>query len=552
MKLRILGALVGAFLISACSTFEHVDKVERRADERFEEAATLNKQTREVPTPSRETVRYLDAPWVSLKPITIADKKDEPILHCRVKIATLEPVSILELGQIVTKYCGVPVRVTPDALSAIESPSSEAAATPAGTSGATPLTPSASTASATKQSGSPESKLIDINYHGELAGLLDMVAARYGISWKVDDGRIKLFSVDTATFYLHTIATTTEMQSAVVAGTTMLNGSSSSSSSGGSSGSSSGVGGTSGSTQNTTVSLKTSIWTDVKSSIDTMKSARGRVSISPATGAITVTDTTEVLDRVSGYVKRENENLTKQVFFSIKVLAVSSNTDDNMSISWQAVWRSVSSKYGFALDSTIGAVTNGANGTLSIVSGANSPWAGTNAIIGALNEQGRVMTVREPTASTLNLQPVSVQVAKRKGFLAGQTSTTTANVGTTDTLTTGVVTTGFNMSLLPYVMEDNRLLLLFSVNLSSLQNLRTVTSGKASAEVPEIDLPINSTQQVRLKAGDTLVMAGFDQEDGASTRTGAGHAENWLFGGGVKGSKGKSTLVVLITPVIME
>ncbi|MFD2274642.1 hypothetical protein ACFS07_35685 [Undibacterium arcticum] len=46
------------------------------------------------------------------------------------------------------------------------------------------------------------------------------------------------------------------------------------------------------------------------------------------------------------------------------------------------------------------------------------------------------------------------------------------------------------------------MLLQFSINLSSLRDIRKVSSNGSSAEVPEVDLPINSTQK---KYGCALV-----------------------------------------------
>ena len=70
-------------------------------------------------------------------------------------------------------------------------------------------------------------RLVDVNYNGELSGLLDMVAARFGLSWKFEEGKIKIYNLDTETFYLNAIASGTEMRSDVQSGTTMVNGASS-------------------------------------------------------------------------------------------------------------------------------------------------------------------------------------------------------------------------------------------------------------------------------------------------------------------------------------
>ncbi|MFC6523206.1 PilN family type IVB pilus formation outer membrane protein [Undibacterium arcticum] len=365
---------------------------------------------------------------------------------------------------------------------------------------------------------------------------------------EVRRGEIKIYNVDTETYQLQTIAGGTDMNSVVQSGTTMVNGVSG----GSGGGSSGGVSGNSGSSQTTTVSLKTNIWDDVTAAVRSMLSPKGIYATSPATGSITVTDNADALQRVRAYVRKQNEALSKQITFHVQVASVTTNTSDALGISWEAVYKTVAGKYGFSLSNANGAVEGGTSGSFSIVNTSSSPWAGSKAILDALAEQGGVSIIRNPSASTLNLQPVSVQVARQNGFLAGSQNVSTASVGNTTTIQTGIVTTGFNMSLLPYVLEDNRMLLQFSINLSSLRDIRKVSSNGSSAEVPEVDLPINSTQKVRLRAGETLVVSGFDQLDESSLKSGVDSPNNIALGGSIKGSTTKTNLVVLITPEIME
>lgn len=552
MKLKPILAGIAALNMVGCTTFNNVSNISKDVANKQADTQRQIQQMREQSGKvSRDTVRYLNKQWVSLKPITVKERVTSPALRCKVKIATNEPVSILEFGQIVTKYCGIPVRITPDALGAIDNPlAADGSSSNANAAQTVPAMQNMYPGAQQSQGAATvNSRLIDINYNGDLNGLMDMVTARFGLSWKEEDGRLKVYNLDTETFYLSTLASDTDMRADMQSGTTMVNGASGSS---GASGSTGGIGGSSGTNQSTTVTLKTSMWADIKNTVDSMRSVKGRVAVSPSTGAVTVTDNAEVLSRVRSYIARENENLTKQVLFNIKIVSVTANNTDSFGISWNAVYKSLSAKYGFKLASGFSTPDNAIAGTFSILQGSSSPWAGTDAIVNALSEQGNVSLVKEPTASTLNLQPVAIQVARQDGFLAGSSTTSTAQVGTTSTLQTGIVTTGFNMSMLPYVMQDNRMLLQFNINLSTLRNLRRVQSGDAEGEVPEIDLPINSTQKVRLSPGDTLMLTGFDQEDQGATRTGSFTPGNFLFGGGMNAKKNKSTLVVLITPQIME
>ncbi|MDR9012409.1 Outer membrane lipoprotein BfpB [Burkholderia multivorans] len=274
----------------------------------------------------------------------------------------------------------------------------------------------------------------------------------------------------------------------------------------------------------------------------------------PAFGTITVTDTPEVLARVGDFIKMQNGNLTKQVLLNVKILSVQLTDSDSLGIDWKLVYQNLSG-FGFGLANTIAADAAATTGTIGIVGAATGTtlgkFNGSSLIVNALSQQGRVSVVTSPSVTTLNLQPVPVQVATQTGYLAQVSSTQTAQVGTSTALTPGTVTTGFNMNLLPYIMPGGEVLLQYSINLSALNRLRTVSSGGSSIEIPEVANRIFS-QEVKLRSGQTLVLSGFDQVTDNGTRSGVGSARNMLLGGSANTNNGRDVIVVLITPTVME
>ncbi|MDV8053568.1 PilN family type IVB pilus formation outer membrane protein, partial [Pseudomonas aeruginosa] len=81
---------------------------------------------------------------------------------------------------------------------------------------------------------------------------------------------------------------------------------------------------------------------------------------------------------------------------------------------------------------------------------ANSAWAGSKAMVQALAQQGRVSTVRSPSVTTLNLQSAPIQIGRYDSYLASSQISNVAQVGSTTSLIPGAVTSGYNMSLLPF------------------------------------------------------------------------------------------------------
>ncbi|MGP8437816.1 PilN family type IVB pilus formation outer membrane protein [Paraburkholderia fungorum] len=551
--------MVAAVALSGCQTFEHAGEIERGADADATRIGDALKRPVANPSQADQTVRYLDKQWVSLTPITETRIADTPQLNCTLKIVTDEPVSILEFSQVITKKCKIPVRVTPDALSAIYNRDLSNGETKGAAATAVNGLPVPALnipgAQADRSVGLAGDHKIDVNYSGDLNGLLDMVTAREGIAWKPENNgsAVIIYGVDTRMFNIHLIATDTDMKSEFQSGTTQVNGVSGSGASVSGGGSSSGGGsGSTNTMQTTVVSMKTSLWADIQNDLNAIAPGPvNRVSISPSTGGITVRATPTVLDSVARYVDAKNKVFDKFVTFNVQVLSVTVANTDAAGISWSALYKTLTGKYGINLASTFSAPAAAINGTFSILNTSGSPWGGTSAILSALNEQGKARLVRSTQLPTMNLNSVATQTGEQASYLASSSQTQTAQVGSTTTLQPGTINTGFNISMLPNVLDNNDILLRMNINLSSQKGQpRVISSGGSTIELPDILLPLNTSNTIKVHAGDTVMLAGQDYDDQNSTRDGAGNDKFFLLGGGVNVTRSHTMLVVLITPVL--
>lgn len=550
MRLRtgIWVALLAALVLGGCGIPTRVAQVQSDNEAALaKQRTTLATVRTEVPAPVDPVVKYHDGPVVTLKALRTRRSAAEQGGHwCNIrKLATAEPVDIMEFAQIVTRWCGVVVRVTPDAIEAIDAMARAAQGT-AMAQARPPGTPGAASDAAPARNG----RLVDISYSGDLEGLLDVVAAKFGgLSWKREDGRVTIYNLDTQTFHLYAFGSSTDITADSTAGTTMAGGIAGG---GGGSGTGSSMSGSTGATQSTKISIKTSIWEDVKGTLETIRSPKGKCSISPASGTITCTDTGEGLRRVAAFVRAENANLTKQVLFHVKIYSVTFKATDSLGLAWTAFYENLKGKYGIRLANTLSAPAGATLGTFMVLDNSGSRWQGSDAVFSALSEVATVGILKEPSVPTLNLQAVPIQVANVDAFVPGSTMSSAVGVGSTTSLQVATVTTGFAMTLLPYVLPqaDDAMLLHFSLTLSTLDDIRKIEVGTAYAEAPIVNLGINATQRVRLRSGQTLMLTGFDQNSANSQRRGTSSPTNWLFGGGMSSGDNRSTLVVLVTPII--
>ncbi|MPT55602.1 MAG: PilN family type IVB pilus formation outer membrane protein [Alcaligenaceae bacterium] len=586
---RLLSLLPLAALIAGCSGLS--ERIESLVDQESSKASQL---TRDVGStapgavlPAKPLVVHESGIWLGKTAIKRGQATLPQIFH---EPTTFDRTigSLTELAERITLRSGVPSKVSPDALEVssaafrARSPAGQPGRAaqgaamlplPAGLPGDTPAGgaqpgrgPAAGAATSPVQPAFGDmASGVRIAYNGgSLKGLLDTVSARFGVSWKYAEGVIQFFHTEARSFQISAIPGDSSFSASVTSGATSTGGAASSGG-GGSGGGGGGGGGGAGrtgvnasNTQNTAVASRLSVYTSIEEAIKVMLSPYGKVLASPATGSITVVDTPDSLDRIATYIDRENKSLSRQIAINVTVLSVTLRDSDQYGINWNAVYQSLNRRFG------ISNVYEGATSTglISLTAGipltSTSRMAGSQAVIQALSEQGKVR--RQTTASvvTLNNQPVPVQVARQTSYLQSLQSSLVAQVGTTTSLTPGVVTSGFNMSILPHVLANGTVMLQFSTDISTLRRIRTIvgttsaTGGVTSQiESPELDTR-NFLQRVAMKSNETLIISGFEQTDDHLDRAGLGDARNPALGGGLSAASSKEVIVVLITPVAMS
>lgn len=126
--------------------------------------------------------------------------------------------------------------------------------------------------------------LSGLRWQGKLSGLLDMIAARTGLTPRMDNGAILFSLLETRTFQFTFLNTNITSNASVTSGSTSSMGTS-----GGTTNSS--VSGDSSSSQQTTVDQSRNVYDDMKKTLETMLTPqKGRFWLSASTGTLTVTD----------------------------------------------------------------------------------------------------------------------------------------------------------------------------------------------------------------------------------------------------------------------
>ncbi|EEB7410237.1 PilN family type IVB pilus formation outer membrane protein, partial [Salmonella enterica] len=253
------------------------------------------------------------------------------------------------------------------------------------------------------------------------------------------------------------------------------------------------------------------------------------------------------------FVDERNREMNRQVQLSVKVLSVSNTRNEQFGLDWNLIYKSLQ-QAGATLNNAGGEIAGATSAGVSILdtaTGSAARFSGSSLLIKALSEQGEISVVTSQDSVVTNLTPVPIQIANQTVYVAGSATTTTTDVGATTTLTPGMITTGFNMTLLPLIRQAGDVQLQLNFNLSDPPTIRSFTSkdGNSYIEMPYTKLR-SLSQKVNLRAGQSLVLTGFSQDNTSVNKRGTFTPGNFLFGGGRNGEHGRSTLVIIITPLL--
>ncbi len=389
-------------------------------------------------------------------------------------------------------------------------------------------------------------RTMTLAYTGPFSGLLDLVAGHFGVWWRHVDGRIEVFRHRTRTWTVHALPNVTEVDADLSSGLT----------GGGATAAAGAAPGQSQSTshQNVRSTAALQVWADVEAALKGMVGEAGTLSVSPATGTVTVTATPRILERVDGYVSRLNRSLGRQVAIGVRVLSVTLSDSDRYGLDLDAVFTRLSAGVTYAVRGPVTALPSDVGrvsvGILNAKEGGGlARWDGSGAVIEALSDQGRVSVVTSTAVTTMNNRVAPVQVATQRSFIRS-IETTTTEIGTNTSVEPGTLVTGFNMHLMPRILEHGRLLLQFAIQLSELEEMNSVVVDGTTIQLPEVSTR-SFLEEVVMRSGSTLVLAGFERVNAGADAAGMGHPLNPLLGGEWSATKQRTVLVVLLTPEVL-
>ncbi|MEE1110780.1 MAG: hypothetical protein UIH99_01035 [Alphaproteobacteria bacterium] len=395
-------------------------------------------------------------------------------------------------------------------------------------------------------------KTVNVAYTGKLSGLLSQVATDLDLLWYYDKNSIVFYETETKTFTLYALGTEVAYQTSV-------------------------------STDNANeVSLESTLkeWDEVENAISSIigKSENADFTVSRSLGTITVTASPSVLARVGEYIEKQNKRLSQLITIDVKVLQVTISNDSAFGLNLAAAINSTSglnivanpknnlasteaSSMNIAvLSNAVSALTgathdqngttvNGAYTADDIMNGSLSGVAGSNALIEALAKQGKVSLVTNVGVTTRSNRVAPVSNTRTTGYIKRFESRNFTTVESS-TVDQDDLETGFTMQLLPNVLENGKILLLFRMSVRELLRMSTQTIGEVTLQLPEVE-ERSFMQEVIMESGQMLVVSGFEKQTNEDTRYGLGDPDFMALSGSRETSATREVLVVILTPQVL-
>lgn len=566
----LTAAIVAA--LPGCTTIQQLHDTGKKVSATATDADRMLSDIRKPQTATPNVVIDNSGMYQSITPI-VREPVKNPALRCRLSF-TQVGATIFDATQYFTQQCHLPVRISPDAMNLImgrvnptnvteNSAGANGQAAPSGAANPGNIPPPSwagpgstySTSTNSKSGFSNPAQEIDFSYTGEGEGYLDNMTQRLGLSWKIEDNMVTVFYTETRTFDVSSIDQTSDTTTTVMSGATAAAGVSGAGGASGNGGASGGVGGATTSSQTTTTTVHSKPLEDLVKMVDTVRTPNISQSyLNKTSGTLVVTDTPEALDRIQKVIDDENRKLTAEVLINFDIIAVQLTDTNQLGVDMNALYTTLDKHFSFNLKNTTPTNNDSILGTATVgqsTNGKASQWTGSQAIIKALSEQGRIVGIRHIPVMAMNLQNTPVQLANQQGYVAQSSLQQTASVGSMSSLSIGNLTVGFNMNVYPKVLNDGRAVMMkVGLNISQLNGIRPISQNNSYVESPNVDIQIFAPT-TKVLTGDTQIIAGFQQDMLNLTKQGVGNPNNILLGGGLNSANTHTAIVILATPRVI-
>ena len=356
--------------------------------------------------------------------------------------------------------------------------------------------------------------LVKPNFHGSLPEILDQLAAEFDMDWQYENGKILFREFISREYRISALPLESSVSNKV-----------------GSANSSASV----------------DFMPEIHATLELLAGPEAKVSFGTGTGIAVITARPTGHDRIESYIHNLNIALGRQVAFDVNVLTVNLSRSESSGTGFELLAKN---GRGNQISWTQDHALVGASSTVNV--GMISGEFSLDAMVTALKREGEVTVETRAGATTSNNSMVPIQVVREIAY-AKSVESVVGELGDVSTaIEPGTLITGFEMHLLPRVLDDSQILLRYSVRLSDLEELAEFASDRQSIQLPRV-ATTSFEQQAILMDGQTLVLAGFERDRRANNKSGEGSGFLAALFGAKRGSSSERVSTILtIRPRILD
>ncbi|MFQ5329793.1 MAG: tetratricopeptide repeat protein [Thermodesulfobacteriota bacterium] len=293
-----------------------------------------------------------------------------------------------------------------------------------------------------------------------------------------------------------------------------------------------------------------SVWDDIESELDKIKSETGRIVLNPGAGTIMVTDTYENLTRMESYIDMIEEALLRQVLIETKIIEVT-----------------LSDTFKFGVDYSIFPDSLGISATGILEGGAAvlqgmSPKGGTmqfgvteannySTLVNILQTQGQVNVLSSPRIVALNNMTATINIAEQIPVI--ERSVIDSGGGIRTEFEIRFEDAGIALDVTPKIGVSGEMII--KVNPKITEQTGTISTPDGLQTEPILNVR-ESTNTVKIRDGESIIIGGFIQNRKTEELGKVPYlGEIPLFGGlfqNIDQKLNKVELIVVLTPRLLN
>jgi len=239
-----------------------------------------------------------------------------------------------------------------------------------------------------------------------------------------------------------------------------------------------------------------------------------KVVVSPQSGLITVRGFPSDIQAVKEFIKRSEQNLTRQVVLEAKIVEVALDDDYQQGINWQNVMAN-DGDTNFTFNTTAGTLGNQLTASLGGVTSLSFANADFSGVVSLLKSQGNVQVLSSPRVTATNNQKAVIKVGQDEYFVTEVSNTTTTGTATTSTpeIQVDPFFSGIALDVTPQISDDGDVLLHVHPSVTEIaEQNKVITLNEEQYVLPLAQSNIRETDTViRAKSGEIVVIGGLMQ-----------------------------------------